>query len=81
MRQDVWEVVLSNSDYHRFIQENPQWYRRLTRNPSDLDTLEISVKQYFKKSIPDRVGKLQQNVQLASMMIDLFQMMQTTNEG
>lgn len=80
MRREVWHVVQSNPDYHRFIQENPQWYRRLTRNPTDLETLDISVKQYFKKSIPDQVGKLSQNVQLASMMIDLFQMMQSTNE-
>ena len=79
MRKEVWATVLSNPDYHRFIQENPQWYRRLTRNPTDLETLDISVKQYFKKSIPDRVGKLSQNVQIASMMIDLFQMMQFNN--
>lgn len=79
MRQEITQMIYDHPDYHRFIQENPQWYRRLTRNPTDIDAFDRSVKLYFKKTIPDQVGKWTQNVQVASMMWDLFQMMQASD--
>ena len=79
MRQELMQMIAANSDYHQFIQENPSWYRRLTRNPTDMDIFDRSVKQYFKKTIPDQVGKWTHNVQVASMMWDLLQMMQSSD--
>jgi hypothetical protein len=75
MRRDVLEHLYANEDLIKFVREQPQWYRKLTRDPEDIEALEIAALQYFKKSIPDRVGQLYSNVQLASLMLEVFRSM------
>jgi hypothetical protein len=79
MRRDVLEHLYRNEDLLRFVREQPQWYRKLTRNPEDLESIEIASLQYFKKSIPDRVGQLYSNVQLASFMLEAIKSMNTNS--
>lgn len=75
MRQEIIDYLSQNAELQKFIREQPIWYRKLSRNPQDLQKLEISSLHYYKKTIPDQVNKFSQGVQMASMMMSMFQMM------
>jgi hypothetical protein len=79
MRRDVQEYIESQKDLKQFIREQPIWYRKLSRNPYDLQALEIESLNYYKKTIPDQVNKFSNSVQMASMMYHMFQAMKNKN--
>jgi hypothetical protein len=79
MRKDVLNYLERQKDLKQFIREQPQWYRKLTRNPYDLQALEVASLHYYKKTIPDQVEKFSNSVQMASMMYHMFQAMKTQN--
>jgi len=75
MRKDIISYIRQNRELGRFIREQPQWYRRLSRNPHELEAFEIAALNYFQKTIPHRVEKFSSGVQMASMMMSMFQAM------
>ncbi len=75
MRRDVMEYLEGQKDLKKFIREQPLWYRKLTRNPYDLQALEIASLHYYKKTITDQVEKFSNSVQMANMMYNMFQAM------
>ncbi len=79
MRKDVSEYLEQRKDLKQFIREQPLWYRKLTRNPYDLQSLEIASLHYYQRTIPHQVEKFSNGVQMASMMFHMFQSMQNQN--
>ncbi len=79
MRKDVLEYINQQKELKKFIREQPLWYRKLSRNPNDLQKLEIESLHYYKKTIPHQVEKLTNNVQMASMMFYMLQSMKDQN--
>nr|WP_263328135.1 YlbE-like family protein [Neobacillus sp. Marseille-Q6967] len=79
MRRDVWEYLNNKQELKKFIREQPIWYRKIARNPYDLQSLEIESLHYFKKTIPHQVEKFSNNVQMASMMFYMLQSMKDQN--
>lgn len=77
MRRDVLEYLERQKDLKQFVREQPHWYRKLSRNPYDLQSLEVASLHYYKKTIPDQVEKFSNSVQMASMMYAMFQAMKT----
>lgn len=79
MRRDVLEYIENQKDLKKFVREQPHWYRKLSRNPYDIQTLEVESLHYYKKTIPHQVEKFSNGVQMASMMYSMFQAMK--NQG
>ncbi|MED1469655.1 MULTISPECIES: YlbE-like family protein [Bacillus] len=79
MRKDVLEYLGGQKELKQFIREQPLWYRKLSRNPYDIQSLEIASLHYYKKTIPHQVEKFSNSVQMASMMLNMFQSMK--NQG
>ncbi|PMC38319.1 hypothetical protein CJ195_07560 [Bacillus sp. UMB0899] len=75
MRKDVQEYIRANEERIKFIREQPHWYRKLSRNPDELDSMELNMMNYYQKTIPHRVQQFHNSVQMASMMIAMFQSM------
>jgi len=75
MRKDTLEYLESKGKLKQFVRENPHWYRKLTRNPKDLNTVELATKNYFKQSIPFKVEKISDSIQFASMMMEMYKAM------
>lgn len=73
MRTQISQYIFSNNELKRFIREQPQWYRMLSRKPELLEQFEIASSHYFEKTIPHRVQKFSQGVQMASMMMGMLQ--------
>ncbi|WP_153124273.1 YlbE-like family protein [Peribacillus tepidiphilus] len=80
MRQDIYKVIQGNEDLKKYIRTQPIWYRRLSRNPQELEKMETEAKYFFKKSIPHHVSKLSDGVQMASLMMNMFQAMNSTGQ-
>jgi hypothetical protein len=66
-----------NEDLLKFIREQPYWYRKLSRGPLEVESFELAMMQHYKKTIPDRVNKLQSQVQLATFLVDIFRGMKS----
>jgi DNA primase catalytic subunit len=79
MRREVMEYLQSREELQKFIREQPQWYRKLSRNPNDREAFELASMHYYKKTIPDRVSKFQNQLTMASIMIEMFQYMKQQN--
>ncbi|MCU9612225.1 YlbE-like family protein [Caldibacillus lycopersici] len=75
MRKDIYDYIKSKKDLHQFIREQPIWYKNLARNPHDIEKFERAALHYYRKTIPDRVEKISNNMQMASMMIGMLQAM------
>ena len=80
MRQDIYEFIQSNEDVRNYIRIQPIWYKRLMRNPHHISQLETEAKYFFGKSISHRVSKFSNSVQVASMMLNMFQAVNNTGE-
>ncbi|WP_042356364.1 YlbE-like family protein [Bacillus rubiinfantis] len=72
MRSEVLQYIGRQQELKRFIREQPIWYRKLSRNPYDLEALEVASLHYYKKTIPHQVEKFSHGVQMASMMYSMF---------
>jgi hypothetical protein len=75
MRRDVRDYIDSNNQLKKFIREQPSWYRKLTRNPHELQLMEIASLHYYQKTLPHKIDKFSNGVQMASMMMSMFQAM------
>ncbi|KQL18969.1 YlbE-like family protein [Cytobacillus solani] len=75
MRQDIANYVGKNKQLKNFIREQPIWYRKLSRNPQEIQSLEVAALNYYKNTIPHKVEKFSNGVQMASMMMGMFQAM------
>lgn len=75
MRIEVLQYLNSQQDLRQYLREQPVWYRKLTRNPYDINKMEISAIHYYKKTIPHKVERFSNGAQMASMLFGMFQAM------
>ncbi|MBT2686330.1 YlbE-like family protein [Bacillus sp. ISL-37] len=75
MRKDVMEQLRTNKELIEFVRAQPHWYRKLSRDPRDIYSAQIAALNHFEKTIPHKVQKFSNNVQMASMMMHMFSSM------
>lgn len=73
MRQDVYKWIKENGDQLKYLRLQPMWYRKLSRNPQLVEEMGTEALYHFEKSIPHRVDKLTNGVQVASIMLSMLQ--------
>jgi len=76
MRKDLYEHLEQRQKLRQFVRENPNWYRKLSRNPTNRQALELASKTYYKQTIPHKVQKFSNSVEFATMMIQMYKAMQ-----
>lgn len=74
MRNDINMVLRSQPEIKQFIRQHPYWYRKLSRDPYQLQQLQVEVNQFYGRTFPQRMEKIQNNLQLAMMLIQMLQM-------
>lgn len=72
MRQDLMRYIERDRELHEYLRIRPIWYRKLGRKPNLLSEFELECKQFFNKTIPDRVNQLSTGIQMAQIMMSLF---------
>ncbi len=75
MRADLMAYIRSDKLLHEYVREDPRWYRKLSRNPELIDECKRLEIHYHQRAIPQKVAKWNQNVQMASMMLEMFKQM------
>ncbi|MFC4404688.1 YlbE-like family protein [Gracilibacillus xinjiangensis] len=71
MEQETYYFLEQRQDLWNFIRKNPDWYRYLSRDANRIEEMEQTAKQFYGKTIPQRLEKAQQNIQLVSLIIDM----------
>ncbi|UOE92959.1 YlbE-like family protein [Alkalihalobacillus sp. LMS39] len=80
MRKDVYIQLTNKPELRQFVRQHPHWYRKLNREPHSISTLEQEANQFYGKTFPQRIERLQGNLNLAMMMIQMLQST-VTNQG
>jgi hypothetical protein len=75
MRRDVYMYIQNKKELVRFLRDQPVWYRKLMRDPSQIQQMEVAALHYYQKTIPHHVEKFSNGVNMASMMMGMFQAM------
>ncbi|KHD84697.1 YlbE-like family protein [Heyndrickxia ginsengihumi] len=73
MREDVLKIIYQQGELKEFLREQPIWYRRLTRHPEEIEQFQIASLHFFEKTIPQRVEKFSNGLQMVSMMMHMIQ--------
>ncbi|MGD6818425.1 YlbE-like family protein [Metabacillus sp. 84] len=75
MRKEVQDYIQSKPEIIKFLREQPQWYRKLSRNPQAQEEMNLAMMHYYQKTIPHKVAQFSNSLQMASMMLGMFQSM------
>lgn len=73
MRKEVIQYIRTKKMLQSFIREEPRWYRLLSRYPHQLPSFEIAALHYYGQTIPHKVERIANSLQMASLMLHLFQ--------
>ncbi|MGP4040416.1 YlbE-like family protein [Gracilibacillus sp. D59] len=71
MEPETYRFIQQREDLWQFIRLNPEWYRYLTRNPNRIGELELQAKQFYGKTLPQRMEKAQQNMQMIRLLMQM----------
>ncbi|WP_100404591.1 YlbE-like family protein [Bacillus solitudinis] len=80
MRADIQQLFIERPELKQFVRQNPIWYRKLSRYPSQIINLEKEAKFFYGRTLPQRVEKVQSNLGLLMMLMEMIQMGQSTYE-
>lgn len=68
----TYHYLLSNPKFIDYVRQNPIWYRYLLRDGvKRLPELEREVKIFYGQTISGRLNRMNDQVQMASMLIQL----------
>lgn len=68
MDPTVYQYVSKREELIRFIRLNPVWYRYLSRDPKLIAALEKEAKIFYGKTLPQRIEKINNNIQMLNML-------------
>ncbi|MGJ9381293.1 hypothetical protein CR203_02275 [Salipaludibacillus neizhouensis] len=72
MRRNVYERIKANPETHYYLRAHPNWYRNLGRDPDAYNKMISESNSYYGKTFPQRIDKLQSNMNLVMMMLDMM---------
>ncbi|MBA2874111.1 YlbE-like family protein [Thermaerobacillus caldiproteolyticus] len=75
MRKEVMQYIQAKAMLKNFIREQPRWYRTLSRFPNELQSFELAALHYYEQTIPHKVEKIVNSLQMASLMLHMLQEM------
>ncbi|MGO4887906.1 YlbE-like family protein [Anaerobacillus sp. MEB173] len=75
MRKDIQNYLANRPDLKQFMREQPIWYRRLSRNPSAIQSMEQQANVYYGRTFPQRIERLQNNINLTMMLLEMVRNM------
>ena len=61
-----------NPNLKRFLHENPRYYKMLNREPRFVLELEKLMKEQYKLTLPDRINKLKDKLDMLNTFIDIL---------
>jgi len=81
MRADVRQQLFERPELRLYIRQHPNWYRKLSRDPSQIPLLEKEANRFYGRTLPQRVEKVQNSLGLVMMMMEMLKMGQASVSG
>ncbi|WP_368654710.1 YlbE-like family protein [Ornithinibacillus sp. 4-3] len=72
MDRDSYIYLQNHPDLLQYIRLHPIWYRYLSRDPQSITQLEKDAKEFYGKTFPQRVKKIEEQIQLAHLFWELI---------
>lgn len=73
MRKEVYDYISRQPDLLEFLRNEPEWYRKLSRHPEQIGKFQQAARSYHGKTWPARIDRLANHIQMAQMMVYMFQ--------
>ncbi|MFC2950220.1 YlbE-like family protein [Virgibacillus sediminis] len=71
----TYQYLKSRPELLSFIRYNPVWYRYLSRHPENIRRMEKQAKVFHGKTFPQKMEKVNQQIQMAGMMLQFAEAM------
>lgn len=78
MQPGLYQYLEGREDLIKFMRMNPEWYRKLTREPGLLPSMEQETKIYFGQTVSQKMERVNNQIHMVQM---LMQMAQTMKES
>lgn len=78
MRIEVQQMLFERPELRQYMRQHPNWYRKLSRDPSQIPALEKEANQFYGRTLPQRVERVQNSLGLVMMMMEMLKMGQST---
>ncbi|WP_138415051.1 YlbE-like family protein [Aquibacillus sediminis] len=71
MQPELYHYLQTRTDLLHFVRQNPKWYRTLSREPNRVGELEQEAKYFYGKTVPQRINKLSNQIQMITMLLQM----------
>ncbi|WP_217585703.1 YlbE-like family protein [Lentibacillus saliphilus] len=71
MQPYVYEALQNRPDLLHVVRHRPEWYRILTREPEKLVDLEKAAKEFYGKTMTQRIERFGQRADMVNMLIQM----------
>ncbi|SEB17120.1 YlbE-like protein [Thalassobacillus cyri] len=75
MQPENYQFLKANEERLAFIRLNPEWYRKLAREPGHQVQFDKEMKHFFGKTPIQRVEKVGNQLQMVNMLIQMAKVM------
>lgn len=69
MHPSCYTYLQAHPELAAFVRYNPRWYRYLSRGADKIGEMEKEAKQYYGKTISQRLENMNNQVQMISMLM------------
>lgn len=64
--------IRNNPNLYRYLRDNSSWYKALNRDPNNIKQMEIEMKNAYKLNLTDKIGNLNQKIDMIRTFIDIL---------
>ncbi|MGM8364245.1 YlbE-like family protein [Virgibacillus sp. W0181] len=75
MDLNSYTYLKENPHLLQFVRYQPIWYRYITRDPTRIYQLEKEAKLFYGKTFSQRLGQMNEQLQMAHMLISFAEAM------
>lgn len=69
MYSSIYTNLQTDPELAKYVRYHPIWYRYLSRDPSRVSELPKEAKEFFGKTFPQRLEKINNQVQMVNMLL------------
>jgi hypothetical protein len=71
MQPATYHYLQSRPELLHFVRMTPEWYRILTRDPNQLQSLEEQAKVFYGRTFPQKIENFGGKLQMLSMLMQM----------
>lgn len=83
MRPEIIHYLDEHPDFRFFLRLHPEWYTKLSRDPTEAQRIKEKADDFFGRSLTKRIEKFGEQLTMLNMLMELAMVANepTTNKG